>query len=573
MTLLPQVRQAGGAACLRRGLYALGAVLFVATSLYGFGGPFVYGHYGYHAGEYSTRARHTLRQGSLLPGNVPGSAAPTPGTYYLHHPIFTPQIATLTFAVAGDSESSVRLAALLSSAATLIVLVVFVCRHYGPWYGAWSAVLASVVPFNIWYATHIDHGYPGLVFVLLCLLSYGQWLRQLVWKDGLWTLLFIAAAGCFDWTPFLFAVPFGVHVLVTGIRRRGRCLAFVPCFVGAVLVPIAIHALALTAAHQWSDFEAAYRTRSASMPLAAFANVMAAYGKDLFGVPLLAVAGSGFIIASWRLARGQGGIRALALVSLATAMLLHLLVFRVEVVTHAYRLIYVSPVVVLGAAETVAALIAIGGRWAAAPVRSAAVIVATALVVLTLPQSWRGLLESRAHGGIPNWKTMDPNLPRSLLARVLRDRSRLGDRVYLHSSFPFRMEIGFYLDRDLVPSTVSMVASLSRSEQTRSVFAFDVSALSPSDEVTVARLAAEHPLTCIGHYGFIDLRGAAASPAAYVLNVHPRTWWRRYWEGPYPWPSLERVRPAAMTHRLCAGRTNPSRDLEQTRPAAVMKPR
>ena len=528
-------------------LVTLGALLFLATSLYGFGGPFVYGHYGYHAGEYATRARHTLRQGALLPGNVPGSAAPVPGTYYLHHPILTPQLVTLTFSAFGDRETSLRLAALLSATATLLALTILVGRLYGPWLGAASAVLSPLVPFNVWYGPHMDHGYPGLVFVLLALLCYGRWLERMEWGDGLGALGCIAAAGCFDWTPFLFAVPWGLHVLFVAVSRRGRSWRFLLCFVGAVLVPAGIHAAAVTAAHQWDDFLGAYHTRSAAMPLQGFAEVMGIYAKDLFGVPLLATAALGLLVALARLVRGRGGQRSLALVSLAAAMGLHLAVFRVEVVTHAYRLIYLSPVVVLGTAEALAAVIA-AGEWLRRPTagRAGAAALFAFVAVATVPVSWRGLLESRAHGGIPNWKTMDPNLPRTVLARVLRDRSRLGDRLYLHASFPFRMDLAFYLDRDLVPATVHRVASLPPAEQARALFAFAPTSLTPTEREAVARLAEQHPLTRIGSYAIIDLRSGAAPETAFTLAyaVPARLgWWQRYWQGPYPWPALVRDKP------------------------------
>jgi len=289
---------------------------------------------------------------------------------------------------------------------------------------------------------------------------------------------------------------------------------------------------------------------------AVFLAVMAIYGRDLFGYPLLACCAVGFSLALSRMIRGawRGGApgavdtRALALVSLVLVMGMHLAIFRIEVVTHAYRLIYFAPAVVLGAVETLAALVALAAAWRG-PVAARALggVLSATLVLATLPIAWRGLLESRAHGGIPNWKTMDPNLPRAVVARELRARSRLGDRLYLHGSFSFRMEIGFYLDRDFVAASAAAVAALPEAERRRALFVFAPSSLSPRERPIVEALAAHHPYTRIGPYGIIDLRTAGTNATAFSLTIHaPRTAWQAYWDGPYPWPD---VTPEAAVHR------------------------
>jgi len=529
----------------RTAVVVLGAALFLAAALYGFGGPYTYGHYGYHAGEFSTRARHTLRHGSLLPGNVPGATPPTPGSYYLHHPILTHQLVTFTFALFGDRETSVRLAALIASSATLVVLAFLVRRLYGATLAAFAVLLFAVTPYNVWYADHIDPGYPGLALVLLCLLAYDRWLADGRWRDGLVALAAVAVAGCLDWDPFLFAVPWGLHVAATAWFRRGKYLAFVPCLVLALLIPIAVQALAVSSAHQWSDLIGAYHTRAAAMSTRSFLAVMVIYGGELFGYPLLACCAAGLVVALARVVRAAWrgpwkdalDTRALALLSLVLVMAMHLAIFRIEVVTHAYRLIYFAPAVVLGAVETGAALVTLAETWRGPrAARLLGAVLSVALVSTTLPTAWRGLLESRAHGGIPNWKTMDPNLPRAVLARELRDRSRLGDRLYLHGSYAFRMEIAFYLDRDFLPSTAAAVAALPESERRRALFVFAPASLSPRERSIVEELAARHPYTRIGPYGVIDLRTDGAKPTAFRLTIPaPRTGWQRYWEGPYSW--------------------------------------
>jgi hypothetical protein len=517
----------------------------------------VWGHFGYHAGEYATRARHTLENGAVLPGNVPGTSAPKPGTYYLHHPILTHQLVTLTFGIFGDRESSVRLAGLLGAGAMLVLLALFVSRYYGPWFGAAAFLLSAVVPFNVWYAPHIDPGYPGLACLMAAALGYGRWLENGRWPSGIATLVAFAAAGLFDWTPFLFAVPFGLHVLVIGFVRRGRYLLFVPAFVLAVLLPAGVHALAVHEAHQWDDLFGAYHQRSATTALSALLTRMKAYGKDLFGFPLLVAGAIGFLLAFVDLVRGRGSARPLLLVSLVVAISVHVLIFRIEVITHAYRLIYFAPAVVLGSMEALLWLVRVlrarAGRPAAA---AAAALVTAGLIAATLPTSWQGAIESRAHSGIPGWATLEPSLPRAWLARYLSEETAPGDLLYLHPSIPYRMEIGFYLKRDFVPALATTVASLPPTAQDHGVFAFVAAALGPAEWAAVATMARAHPYARFGPFGVVDLRGKGPKieNAAFVFpDATRRSLWRRYWDGPYVWPDLVADPVAAARDALAFG--------------------
>ena len=122
----------GATARSRRGHRAAAAVvllavaLFWASALYGIASPFYYGHYGYHGGSYATWARGTLRHHTLLPVNEPGFAPPRPGTYYIHHPVLTHQLVTLTFTIFGQHEWSVRLGALIPSFLSLLLSLIHI---------------------------------------------------------------------------------------------------------------------------------------------------------------------------------------------------------------------------------------------------------------------------------------------------------------------------------------------------------------------------------------------------------------------------------------------------------------
>ena len=101
----------------------LSAIYTLGGGLYGIDAPLAFGHHGYHVGEYSTRARHTLRHGSILPANLPGYKQPAVENHYLHHPILTHQLVTLTMGVIGERVFAVRLAAIIYMLSTLAALV------------------------------------------------------------------------------------------------------------------------------------------------------------------------------------------------------------------------------------------------------------------------------------------------------------------------------------------------------------------------------------------------------------------------------------------------------------------
>jgi len=310
------------------------------------------------------------------------------------------------------------------------------------------------------HATHLHDAADSRSATMAAFASHGATaLFVLLWSAGaIFSRLGLAHASPFAFLTFRFALALSVLVVI-GLVRRGRYLGFVPAFVVAVLLPAGVHALAVHEAHQWDDLFGAYHQRSATMAPSAFAARMKAYGKDLFGFPLLVAGAMGFLLALVALVRGRGGARALLLVALVFAITIHVLVFRIEAVTHAYRLIYFAPAVVLGAIETGAALVAlVGARAGRTATAAAAALVTAGLIAATLPTSWQGAIESRAHSGIPGWQTLEPSLPRAWLARYLTAETAPGDLLYLHPSIPYRMEIGFYLKRDFAPALATTVA-------------------------------------------------------------------------------------------------------------------
>src|SRR5437016_645957 len=127
-------------------------IALLVSGLYGIDAPFVAGHYGYHGAAYSTRARNTLRHGSILPVDVPTFYQPRPAQYYLHHPILTHQLVTLTITILGDHEYSIRAAGLLACFACFVLLARLVWIYWGPWQAVLAAATFVLVPINVWFS-------------------------------------------------------------------------------------------------------------------------------------------------------------------------------------------------------------------------------------------------------------------------------------------------------------------------------------------------------------------------------------------------------------------------------------
>jgi hypothetical protein len=560
------------------GLVGLGILLFWLGATYGLTGPFYYGHYGYHGGSYATWARGTLRHHTIYPVNEPGFSAPQPSTYYIHHPVLTHQLVSLTFALFGEHEWSVRAGALIPSFASLLLVSAIAWRGLGPLAGGAAAVIFALVPVNIWYESHIDQGFPSIAFLLAFFWFYLDWLRTGRWRAGIAALAAEAMAGNFEWSPYFAFPAIFVHVLATGWRRRGRYLAFAGLHPLTVLLPLGFHAYLVSRANLVADLRLAYGNRTSEIGYRAFATTMRDYADILFGHALE------FVMIAWllwvvvRRVRGRGRNLDLVGLTFAFALLTYWHVFKTAVVTHAYRHLYGN----VWAAMAVADLVAearrwgkrLGGGWRArAGLRSdqagstcvdrrlglglgLAALLAVAL--LTAPVSWAGLLESRLHGGVPNWKVFNPDLRQTAFAMEVERTTTPEDVLWFHGSFtlppPRRMDWAFYYDRNLRRWTLMReLLTLPAAERAHAVVIFFPGQLVGDELGAFRALAATHPVWQVEDLAVLDLRVEGASRRAFRLASVDRSgtgWARRWLEGPYPFPKL--VRDRALDDQLAA---------------------
>ncbi len=555
------------------GLLLLAIAAFWFGASYGLKAPFYYGHYGFHGGSYATWARGTIRHHTVYPVNEPGFSAPRPHTYYVHHPVLTHQLVTLTFLLFGQHEWSVRLGALIPSFASLLLVAAIAWRHASPLAGGAAALVFAVVPVNIWYESHIDQGFPSIACLLAFFWFYLGWLRSGRWRVGIAALGFQLLAGNFEWSPYFAYPAIFAHVLWTALRRRGRYLAFAVLHPLTAIVPLTIHAYLVSRANLLTDMMAAYRSRTSAITYQAFSSRMREYADTLFGRALLVAMLLWLLLVTVRFLRGRGRALDLVGITFAFALITYMHVFKNAVVTHAYRQLYGNVWAAMAVAGLVVAARDIVDRFSASrsstPSRAGTVVALGVLVVttaLTVGTSWAGLLESRFHGGVPGWKKFDPDMRQTAFAIEVQRTTRPGDVLHFHSSFawppPHRMDWAFYYDRDLRRwASLRGLLSLTPSEQRRAVVIVHPDELHGDELRAFAELGARHPVWQIQNLAAIDLRVDGARRDAYRLGpvlvpppgVLPGV--RRWLEGPYPFPKLIRdpVAVARLEARIKEG--------------------
>ena len=164
------------------------------------------------------------------------------------------------------------------------------------------------------------------------------------------------------------------------------------------------------------------------------------------------------------------------------------------------------------------------------------------LVIAATAKVSRGaLFESRAHGGIPGWKTFDPDLRQTAFASAVERATHPGDVLYFHRGFPgpppHRMDWAFYYDRDMTRDVgLPAMLHLSPAQQSHAVALLLIGGMGPGELSAFATLANAHPFVRIDNLAFIDLRTSGRRFMAYRTAPAERTGeghLRRWLEGPY----------------------------------------
>ena len=532
---------------------ALGYIVY--CGLFGLDAPLAFGHHGYHVGEYVTRARHTLRHASILPQNLPGWNQPPLENLYLHHPILTHQLVTLTVAVLGETLYAVRLAALLYTLSAFFALVWLVWRCAGPWASAVAGVVFAVVPIHVWFGTHIDPGFGGLACLLLFLVAYFRFLDTGTFRAAGSSLALASLAGFFEWSPYLAAAPIFVHMLWSA--RRGGRFAVYPLLYGVcVSWPLAFHAALVVLTHHLPEMKESYANRTVLPAFSTLLMNLRGFSDDLFGRPLVLATGLYVLTrpVGWLFRRGSR----LDLVGMTLLFTLGLYVrlFAIGVTIHQYRLLYGGTLVAVAVAGLSVDASALGLRilsflrlrrvWPRLMTPGVALGSVGLVLISTLGLSLRGLYFSRLTGGGVGQRRADPQLSRIEFVVAARELSQRGDVAYVHHSFHLRKELYYYLDRDIGfwPS-LGAAKTLSPAALARALVLCTPRAMTPAERVLFDGLAAKHPVHFVDDFAILDLREerAALTVSKTAPPMQRRSPWRRYFEGPHTRLSLVRLQP------------------------------
>jgi hypothetical protein len=528
-----------------RYLAALGALLLLllAHGLYGAGGPFVWGHYGFHAGEYSTRARHTIRHHTIMPSNAPGWTQPDNPSYYLHHPILTHQLVTVSLLILGQREVAVRAAALFSTVIAYLLLVTLLWRYYGRWQAVLGGAMFVLVPVHVWFAAHMDPGMPGIACVLGMFLCYFRFAETGSLRAAVGAAALLSLAGLFEWSPFLAAFPIFLHALIKARHQPGRPRLFVALFVLGGLLPLALHAGIVIGYKHIPEMRESYMIRSGGPSFWRALQGVCLGGLEMYGAPVLVAMALWLLLLLKRAWQKELRLRDLLPVGFAFAIVVYSALLRNAVLVHLYRLLYGGSLAAFAAVEVTEALYAaLEGRTRFRA--SVCAAVALSLVVGTAICGGYALLESRRTGGVPMSTKYDPEMvPRAFIQRVM-SLTAPTDRVFVLSGLILRKDVYFDFDRDLVPvPSISWVNIQPSNERVHAVLVLLEPLHGWLEQQQLTAMKRRFPSWQIGPYTLVDLRNPNPADPKHVYHEHllpppPRSLLLRYWQGPYAPPLL-----------------------------------
>jgi hypothetical protein len=138
-------------------------------------------------------------------------------SYYQHHPPLPPLLTAGTFALLGESETAARLAPIVFSLGSILLVFSIARRAYDEHVALWSAFFFATFPGVLFFALMPMYEAPTIFFILLCMWFY----QRILDEKGVLSLIgFFGSLGAgllTDWPVYLF-----VPVLLLHSWRYGR---------------------------------------------------------------------------------------------------------------------------------------------------------------------------------------------------------------------------------------------------------------------------------------------------------------------------------------------------------------
>ncbi len=552
----------------RLALVALGiaVLVFVAVSMFGIDMPVQWGHYGHHIGEYTLRARGTLRYHTVIPAHWSGPRFPPISSYYLHHGILPHQFLAIAFLVFGDHVWVVRLVPICWGLASLLALFVLVRRHWGNAPAAVAALTYATLPFTAAFSIHYDEGQLALPATLIAL---DAWLRFR--HTPRLRLGAVAVAGFFiaamsEWTPYFYTAVFCPIAFVIGWssleRYRRKFLLLRPSqwlvfFMGlASVLALGFHMWFVRKVGAYDDLVGSYHSRSANSSWSYTVDRQLMWFMMYFGKPLKFVIGAWGALLVVRLATLRGRARDLVAFTLLGGWMLIVVFFAMGVNIHSYRVMPLSGVIPLAAASLVWDLTWATRRvlgWLPVLRRFARLLPALAAVAafgwllkIQAPMVRNTLLAARRTAGTIEFEGYGPHLDSLLFAQKIKLHTPRDALVVVHPDLGVRPEFMSLADREIsFASGLGDLEHWSVEPPDRPIFvAWDQNWLSSYDRTIAAKLLAQHGAFMLDGYILTNLRREDPSAEAWHMELGKPSKMYRYfvsWDYP-PWIVTQGIR-------------------------------
>ncbi|MBI5478094.1 MAG: hypothetical protein HY906_04520 [Deltaproteobacteria bacterium] len=543
------------------GRVVLGLILAVAvgSALYGIAGPLAWGHHGYHAGTHGNDAKHLLRNGTMVQQWDPGYDA-APGRYYLHHPILLHHYLAGAMLVLGQHVWALR--AVPAFFTLLLVLLVFLVgrRAWGLGPGLMGAAVFALLPMVASFNLLPDHQHPAAFYTVAGFSLYLHWLETKErWAIALGLVAFVLV-GFTDWTPYLITFFFGLYLVVRAlwVRRRAELLGIVGLIL-AFAIPLAVHFALVKLLGAEADMQESLGQRTGGPEAKRIAELMYENQLRMYTKPVVYMTGLWLVTVVIRAPFGRLRKWHLIPICFLLAQTIYVFLFRQGVYVHIYRTYYAGIVYAFAAADLLGLLVlglrAVGAArlWRGLP-GAVAVLPALGLLALEARDSWPIYLESRDRAGSIGHQGYNPDLERLVFGRFVNDLSTPKDVVLVHSSFRARYEFHWYLERDVLPTTVlgeplarRLAPRLGRPPPPQPPQPPSASAPPPTPPrgkllifsdahatSALGTLAHRHPCYRVGQYLVVDLRREGAEYRSYkLIGERPRRALARILGGPH----------------------------------------
>jgi hypothetical protein len=214
---------------------------------------------------YAQAASNNLRAGLAVTAGVPaplyvGPLPIPPSAYYVHHPVFVPLLVTASVAILGEKEWAVKLAPILCSIVSAILLWFLVEEAMGKRPAAFVVACFVTLPMELHYGDLVDFEPCLVMWMLAALICLRHWDVR---RNPRWALL--AALCCLgalwtDWPGYLFTAAVSTWLLLQKDKpsRRLAALLVVLALCSGILFLLQIRHVNPEA---WRDFATALSMR------------------------------------------------------------------------------------------------------------------------------------------------------------------------------------------------------------------------------------------------------------------------------------------------------------------------